>query len=130
MDLGTPQGGALSPTLFNVLMDKIARHNFTSGTQIIIYADDMVLQCANESIMEEALAELKGLCLDMGLVINENKSKVQTRMRNDKTFEINGISLEKVLGIHVGFQMRSNEIDYLKQVVCTSRLKPLQVLAN
>ena len=46
-ELGTPQGGVLSPMLFNVLMDKIARHPFPQGTEVIIYADDILLQSDN-----------------------------------------------------------------------------------
>ena len=45
-ELGTPQGGVLSPMLFNVLMDKIARYSFPQGTQVLIYADDILLQCS------------------------------------------------------------------------------------
>ncbi|XP_063849706.1 uncharacterized protein LOC135093957 [Scylla paramamosain] len=44
-ELGTLQGGVLSPMLCNVLMDKIAHCSFPQGTQVLIYADDILLQC-------------------------------------------------------------------------------------
>ncbi|XP_068227964.1 uncharacterized protein [Palaemon carinicauda] len=75
MELHTPQGGVLSTTLFNVLMDRIARHSFPRGTEVVIYTDDIVIQCTNEFVMKEALAELHNLCLYMGLIIHENKIK-------------------------------------------------------
>lgn len=62
-ELGIPQGGVLSPVLFNVLMDQIGRHSFPHGTQVLIYADDILLQCGKEEVMTRALAELESLCL-------------------------------------------------------------------
>ncbi|XP_064104322.1 uncharacterized protein LOC135214183 [Macrobrachium nipponense] len=61
MELGIPQGGVLSPTPFNVLVDKIARHNFPAGTEIIVYADDILIQCVSETILIRAMAELQNL---------------------------------------------------------------------
>ena len=134
LELGTPQGGVLSPILFNVLMDKIARHNFPKGTQILLYADDIVIQCINARVMNMALAELQNLCLHMGLVINEQKSKCQTQMIASCSFIINGKQLENVtsykyLGMYIGFNKTNDEINYLKNS-CLARLKPLEVLAN
>lgn len=134
LDLGTPQGGVLSPMLFNVLMDKIARHVFPINTQIIVYADDIVIQCNDENKLRLALAELQNLCMHMGLVINENKSKYQSRMMNGCDLKLNGIRLEKVqsykyLGMYIGFNKYKDEIDHLK-TICTARMNPLRVLAN
>ena len=134
LELGTPQGGVLSPLLFNVLMDKIARHQFPAGTQILVYADDILLQCANEEIMNNAIIELQDLCLYMGLVINESKTKYQSRVVCNRDFSLNGQKIEKVssykyLGMYISFHNTKNEITYVKNI-CTARLKPLQVLAN
>ena len=60
-ELGTPQGGVLSPMLFNVLLDKIACHPFPHGTEVIIYADDILIQCDNPRILTTALQQLKTL---------------------------------------------------------------------
>ena len=134
LELGTPQGGVLSPTLFNVLMDKIARHNFPRGAEIVIYADDIMIQCRNEFILKKALVELQSLCLDMGLVINEDKSKIQSCMISENEFLFNGRELERVntykyLGMYIGFSKSMDEINYVRNT-CVSRLKPLQILAN
>ena len=134
LELGTPQGGVLSPLLFNILMDKIARHNFTEGTQIMIYADDIILQCKYESTMQMALEELQSLCMHMGLVINEGKTKYQSRCHTNNRLMLNGTKLEKVctykyLGMHIGYTQSHEEINYLKNI-CTARLNPLRVLAN
>lgn len=74
-ELGTLQGGVLSPMLFNILMDKIARWPFPGNTQVIIYADDILVQCSSSALLSLALEQLSALCEQMGLVINETKTK-------------------------------------------------------
>lgn len=44
LELSTPQGGVLAPTLLNILMNKIASNKYPQGIQPIIYADDILLQ--------------------------------------------------------------------------------------
>ena len=134
LELSVPQGGVLSPTLFNVLMDKIARHNFPRGTEVVIYADDIMIQCRSEFALKNALDQLQSLCLDMGLDINEHKSKIQSCMISENELSFNGSVLEKVntykyLGMYIGFYKSMDEFNYVRNI-CVSRLKPLQVLAN
>ncbi|XP_064077585.1 uncharacterized protein LOC135195253 [Macrobrachium nipponense] len=43
LENGTPQGGILSPFLFNVLMEKLATTTLPNGVEIFIYADDVCL---------------------------------------------------------------------------------------
>ena len=129
LELGTPQGGVLSPLLFNVLMDKIARHSFADGTQIVIYADDILIQCRNEELMNKALTELQNLCLYMGLVINERKTKYQSRVMNSRGFMLNNVMIEKVssykyLGMHVSLSTTYDHISHVKNI-CLARLSHL-----
>lgn len=71
-ELGTPQWGVLSPMLFNVLLDKIARWPFPGNTQVLIYADDILLQHNSPAILNLALQQLSALCEQMGLRLNFN----------------------------------------------------------
>ena len=73
-ELGTPQGGVLSPTLFNVLMNRIPKKSLGSGVNLIIYADDIMLQSKNVEGMQCALNIFNDLIKRMGLVINEDKT--------------------------------------------------------
>ncbi|KAK3874815.1 hypothetical protein Pcinc_020276 [Petrolisthes cinctipes] len=43
-DFGTPQGGVLSPTLFNVMINSIASNRYPDYVRPIVYADDILLQ--------------------------------------------------------------------------------------
>ncbi len=62
-DLGTPQGGVLSPIFFNILMDKIAWHSFPRGMEIVIYADDILIQCDSFGGLTTALQHLEDVPL-------------------------------------------------------------------
>ena len=133
-DLGTPQGGVLSPMLFNILMDRIASYQFSGNAQVIIYADDILIQCETEEDLIKVIEELSELCMSLGLVVNENKTKYQSRNANGLDFWLNGEKLQKVssykyLGMHIGFSKTMDQINYVKNI-CTARLKPLRVLSN
>ena len=70
----------------------------------------------------------------MGLVINENKSKIQSCRISENDLSFNGIELERVntykyLGMYIGFYKSMDELNYVRNI-CISRLKPLQILAN
>lgn len=44
LGMGTPHRGVLSPTLFNILMNKIASERYPHGVQPITYADDILIK--------------------------------------------------------------------------------------
>ncbi|XP_042889847.1 uncharacterized protein LOC122264841 [Penaeus japonicus] len=76
-ELGTPQGGVLSPFLFNVLMHRLLTLLLeTLGTTVTCYADDICvhstsaadLQCFLQSFYESSSA--------CGLVLSPDKSRV------------------------------------------------------
>ena len=51
LENGTPQGGILSPLLFNVVMEQLVLFNFERGVKFLCYADDLqlVVQGGRES---------------------------------------------------------------------------------
>ncbi|KAK3895411.1 hypothetical protein Pcinc_000864 [Petrolisthes cinctipes] len=134
LDLGTPQGSVLSPMLFNTLMDKIARYEFPQGTQVIIYADDIVIQCETPRKLSSALEQLSSLCVQMGLVINEAKTKFQTSLRVCRAPRINGVPITRVptykyLGVQISHKKCVQTVTHVRDI-CLPRLAPLRVLAN
>ena len=133
-ELGTPQGGVLSPMLFNVLMDRIARHPFPQGVEVIIYADDILLQSNSPGNLKSALQQLEVLCVQMGLVINTSKTKFQTNLRVCRSPSIHSTKLDRVhsykyLGAQISFKNPARCVEYVRSL-CLPRLAPLRILSN
>lgn len=80
-NLGTPQGGVISPLLSNIylnVMDKIITNPQSvfskEGVVIVRYADDFVLM--GKTISDNVLYKLTNLLEYMGLELNQEKTKV------------------------------------------------------
>ena len=117
--LGTPQGGVLSPTLFNVVMNRVASACYPGGVDVVVYADDIMLQGKTISQLQRAMTILDGMCKSLGLVINREKTKFQSTSAN-ATLNIGGRALERVqsykyLGVYVGFgsAFKDAEVNHL-----------------
>ena len=75
---GVPQGGILSPFLFNVLVNNIVSRVFPPGVEVYSYADDLVLICNDESAeekLQKTLQQIELACEELGLKINIGKTK-------------------------------------------------------
>ena len=93
--IGTPQGGVISPLLANIylnLMDKIIVDKWTlfrnSGIKVVRYADDFVLM--GKEIKDIHIEKLKALLENMGLNLNEEKTKVV--IATEEKFDFLGFS--------------------------------------
>ena len=133
-DLGTPQGGVLSPFLFNVLLDKLMKsvtlpnHN----CKIICYADDICIRAPTMHDMQTIMDQISELTKDLGLVISIPKTKFQSTINQTESLYLDDQPLElcssyKYLGIPSPLPA-----DYTKTLCnkLSQRLKPLKVLAN
>ncbi|MBK6907004.1 MAG: group II intron reverse transcriptase/maturase [Rhodocyclaceae bacterium] len=76
-DMGTPQGGPMSPLLANILLNELDHELERRGHRFARYADDMVIlvktQRAGERVMQSLTRVLEGR---LKLKINPAKSKV------------------------------------------------------
>lgn len=135
LELGTPQGGVLSPTLFNVLMNRIASESYPQGVQPIIYADDILIQGTTQRRLQTALNNFSKLAQTLGLVINEEKTKFQSKQRGNVRLSLNDKQVEKVLtykylGVYIGFTASSKDAEVNHILTqCRARLRPLRALA-
>lgn len=74
---GAPQGGPLSPILANVYLNRLDRELEKRGHRFIRYADDFVIYVKTPRAGERVMASVKKYIEeDLGLTINEKKSKV------------------------------------------------------
>ena len=83
-DMGTPQGGVISPLLANIYLNKLdtawndrkMNNRYGQNAQLIRYADDMVVLTSKEpSKAMSVIAELTG---NLGLRLSPEKTKVTT----------------------------------------------------
>ena len=133
-ELGTPQGGVLSPFLFNILMDKLMKMIAlpSPNCKIICYADDICIHAADATEMQNILDQISNKVKELGLIISVPKTKYHVSsveniqlMLNDNS--INRCNEYKYLGVPTPLPN-----NYVK-VLCdrlSRRLRPLKTLAN
>ena len=76
LENGTPQGGILSPYLFNLLMENLLNLQFPKNVDILIFADDVcvvVRGAYKVRTMQRALNLIIEKSAELGLKININK---------------------------------------------------------
>lgn len=84
-DLGTPQGGVLSPFLFNVLMHRlISLLPDIAGTSITCYADDICIHSNSSQDLQRFLYAFYTSSTSCGFVISPEKSRIFST-RNPQT---------------------------------------------
>ena len=135
VELGTPQGGVLSPTLFNILMSVIVGTQ-AKGLTKIVYADDVVLKIAKGSQVKRALEKITNACNSIGLVISTEKTKVMIGGNGHRLpVKIQGKRIEEVtsykyMGVMVTKQGNiTEEVERLRKI-CSGRIKLLSTIAH
>ena len=136
MNLGTPQGGVISPILFNILMMNIADIKLPTGCNLIIYADDICLQSETHEGMKIMLRKIEKMCLMSGLIISTTKTKaVYLGNGRPSRLVIEGNEIEfvdtyKYLGLYVGRSNASRSQEVNRIIInCKERIRPMRALA-
>ena len=76
-DLGTPQGGPLSPLLANILLDDLDKELERRGHRFVRYADDLLILVKSPRAGARVMASVTRFLTDkLKLVVNERKSRV------------------------------------------------------
>lgn len=76
-EIGTPQGGPLSPLLANILLDDLDKELERRGHRFVRYADDLLILVKSQRAGERLKASItRYLTTHMKLVVNERKSRV------------------------------------------------------
>ena len=88
-EIGTPQGGIISPLLANIALDGMEKHLYDQlrkkylvkhldrgQTRVVRYADDFVVMHHNKKVVEDAKAIIANWLKDRGLTLSEEKTKI------------------------------------------------------
>ena len=89
---GCPQGGVLSPILWNIVVDEIIELLNSSGIYCQGYADDIVILIKGKhlntmsELLNNAFRKIESWCVDKGLTVNPSKTELVlfTNKRNKK----------------------------------------------
>ncbi len=84
--IGTPQGGVISPLLANIVLNHLDWKLHEAGYYFVRYADDFVVLAKSPQAAEEALRFVDRVLVDeLGLQLNQQKTMV-TSFRNGFAF--------------------------------------------
>jgi group II intron reverse transcriptase/maturase len=75
-EMGTPQGGPLSPLLANILLDEVDKELEKRGHRFVRYADDANVYVKSRAAGERVMRCLRKMYDRLKLKVNETKSKV------------------------------------------------------
>ena len=76
-ELGSPQGGVISPLISNVYLDAFDQEMMRRKHRIVRYADDILILCGSKAAAENALhVATKILEEDLKLTVNQNKTHI------------------------------------------------------
>lgn len=131
LENGTPQGGILSPILFNLVMERLVSIDFERGVKLLCYADDLQLISqgnAKHRKAQAALLKIEQMCTELGLKINPLKTKamlIKERRIPEGNLRIQDTDIEWVqkhqcLGIHFDYRLSFKpQVEYLKERMAT-----------
>ena len=112
-DLGSPQGGVISPLIANIYLDAFDQQMRRQGQRIVRYADDILIFSRSRKGAENALKQAtKILEQDLKLTVNEQKTHI--------AHSCMGV---KFLGVEIGSQF--TRIQAKKVTAFKEKLKAL-----
>jgi len=93
-EVGSPQGGVISPLIANIYLDAFDQEMKRRGHRIVRYADDILILCRSESAAADAeQVATKILEVDLKLTVNQ-----------DKTHRVHAREGVKFLGVTIGLK--------------------------
>ena len=91
-NIGTPQGGNLSPLLTNIVLHELDIKLHQAGLPFVRYADDFVILTRTMREAEEAYLFAQNVLNALGLEVSKEKSKIASF---DEGFDFLGFNLRK-----------------------------------
>lgn len=92
VDMGTPQGGVISPLLANIALHGIeadlgitynsqgyiSRRNNPLSRTLIRYADDFIIICPSKNVAEQSIVDVNNALTKRGLALSDPKTRITT----------------------------------------------------
>jgi len=75
-EIGTPQGGVISPLLSNILLTPFDWETRRRGYQLTRYADDWLVTCRSAEEAKAALVTARQVLEKLGVELNEEKTRI------------------------------------------------------
>lgn len=123
-DLGSPQGGVISPLLANIYLnylDTIWENKFTELGTLIRYADDLVILCKTKEQALKSIDVLKAVFGKLELQMNTTKSKLINLWDDKEGFDFLGMHHRKI-----PMQNKGNERHILRSYPSKKAMKKMK----
>lgn len=127
--IGTPQGGPISPTLANIMLNELDKKLEERGHPFVRYADDMMIFCKSRKSAERTLANIKPFIeKKLFLKLNEDKTKIRYIGSTDVKFLGFGFYVNKEGKIKARPHQKSKDkcVKRLKEITSRSRGQSLE----
>lgn len=127
--IGTPQGGPISPTLANIMLNELDKKLEERGHPFVRYADDMMIFCKSRKSAERTLANIKPFIeKKLFLKLNEDKTKIRYIGSTDVKFLGFGFYATKGGKIKARPHQKSKDkcVKRLKEITSRSRGQSLE----
>ena len=108
-NIGTPQGGVISPLLANIVLNHLDWRLHDAGYRFARYADDFVVVCRTEAQAKAAQALVERTVAELGLQLNQEKTEITSF---GKGFDFLGFRLSTQ-----SRQMRKKSVEKLQHKV-------------
>jgi len=108
-NIGTPQGGVISPLLANIVLNHLDWRLHDAGYRFARYADDFVVVCRTEAQAKAAQALVERAVAELGLQLNQEKTEITSF---GKGFDFLGFRLSTQ-----SRQMRKKSVEKLQDKV-------------
>ena len=125
-NIGTPQGGVISPLLANIYLHELDKQVTTlDGVRLVRYADDMVIFCKTKKEAERTLKQVEEILDGLKLRLNKDKTKIVNV--NKESFGFLGFKFKRGRGI-IFVGPRKEAVRRFKDTVrtVTNRRRPLK----
>ena len=117
-EIGTPQGGVISPLLSNIYLDELDHLMERNGYAMTRYADDMVILCKTAEEARSALETVRGWMTGVSLKLHPEKTRVVNMHEADNYFDFLGYRFKRLKSGRLLKLSRPKSVKKLRESIC------------